>query len=123
MATRSRETAPILHIARRDDWRAAAADPDGNYVDPSLAADGFIHCSTIDQVLIPANERFAGQDDLVLLVIDPARVVAPTVFEDCYASGHAFPHVYGPIEIASVTRVVPFPCGLDGSFQLPETLC
>ncbi len=59
----------------------------------------------------------------MLLVIDPDRVAAPIVFEDCYESGHAFPHVYGPIDGASVTRVVPFPCEPDGSFQLPETLC
>ena len=112
----------ILHMAPRDGWEAAVA-AGSDYRDPSLDAEGFIHCSTVEQVLIPANERFAGRSDLVLLVIDPNQVPAPTVFEDCYESGHSFPHIYGPIPIASVINVVAFPCSPDGTFQLPETLC
>ena len=81
-----------------------------------------MHCSTMYQVLIPANERFAGRNDLVLLVIDLERVPSRTVFEDCYESGQAFPHIYGPIPVAAVTRVVPFPCQADGTFHLPETI-
>jgi len=112
-------TAPrILHITTEADF--TAADPAVGYVDPSLATEGFIHCSTPEQVLIPANERFGGRDDLVLLVIDPARLTAELVYEDCYESGMAFPHVYGPIDIASVVRIVPFPCSADGTFTLPS---
>ena len=109
-------------MAPHDLWSQAAAETDGKYVDPSLTVEGFIHCSTIEQVLIPANERFAGRDDLVLLVIDLERVPSHTVFEDCYESGRAFPHIYGPIPVTAVTRVVPFPCEPDGTFQLPKTL-
>ena len=65
--------APLLHIAPTDRWADAQASG-GPYVDPSLAAEGFIHCSTPEQVLIPANERFAGRTDLVLLVIDPTQL-------------------------------------------------
>ena len=109
-------------MAPVDDWDHAAADPHGHYTDPSLAGEGFIHCSTHAQVLIPANDRFAGRTDLVLLVIDLELVPSRTVFEDCYETGHAFPHIYGPIPVESVTRVVPFPCRADGTFSLPETL-
>ena len=112
----------VLHMAPQDRWSQAAAKPEGDYIDESLSAEGFIHCSTADQVLIPANDRFAGRDDLVLLVIDLERVPSRTVFEDCYESGNAFPHIYGPIPVAAVTRVVPFPCEPDGRFQLPEML-
>ena len=95
---------------------------DAVYVDPSLEAEGFIHCSTPAQVLIPANERFGGRTDLVLLLVDVLAVPSPTVFEDCYESGHRFPHIYGPIPVAAVTKVLPFPCQRDGSFVLPEDL-
>lgn len=108
----------LLHIAPRSRW-AAAGDV---YRDPSLDEEGFIHCSTIDQVLIPANERFAGRTDLVLLVIDPAAVAAEIVFEDCYDSGIAFPHLYGPLPRAAVRRVVDFPPGPDGTFTLPSAI-
>ena len=115
----------VLHMAPIDRWDQVASDPDGTYRDPSLDAEGFIHCSTHEQVLIPANERFAGRTDLVLLVVDLQQVPSHTVFEDCYESGHAFPHIYGEIPVASVVDVVPFPCQDDGTFSaatVPETL-
>jgi uncharacterized protein (DUF952 family) len=106
-----------LHIAPRDAWSAAVDDAE--YCDVSLSREGFIHCSTPEQVLIPANERYRGRHDLVLLVIDIDLVPSPVVFEDCYESGMTFPHVYGPIPAAAVRSVVPFPCRPDGSFDLP----
>ena len=112
----------IVHIAPRAAWEDAIAGGTAGYTDPSLDAEGFIHCSTIEQVLLPANERFAGQHDLVLLVIDLRQVADTTVFEDCYESGHEFPHIYGPIPVAAVVDVVPFPCQDDGTFRLPTSL-
>lgn len=108
----------ILHITTDAAWTAAQAD--GSFVDPSLEAEGFIHCSTPEQVLIPANERFAHQSDLILLVIDPEILTERLVYEDCYESGHAFPHVYGPINPDAVTHTVAFPCSPDGTFTLPD---
>ena len=112
----------VLHMAPIQDWSKVADDATAVYTDPSLEAEGFIHCSTTEQILIPANERFAGRTDLVLLVIDLANVPSETIFEDCYESGHAFPHIYGPIPVAAVTDVVPFPCQADGTFVLPAAL-
>lgn len=110
----------ILHITT--DAAFAAADAAKGYVDPSLEREGFIHCSTPEQVLIPANERFAGRPDLVLLVIDPSVLSSKLVFEDSYGSGNEFPHIYGPIDVDAVTAIVPFPCGDDGTFALPASL-
>jgi len=107
----------ILHIAHRDDWEAALAA--GEYRAGSLATEGFIHCSTPEQVLIPANERYQGQRGLLLLVIDPNRLAADLVYEDCYETGMTFPHIYGPLNLDAVLRAVPFPPGPDGRFSLP----
>lgn len=110
----------LLHIASHDDWVSAQAN--GAYRADSLATEGFVHCSTPEQVLIPANERYSGVDGLVLLVIDANELTAPLVWEDCYETGMEFPHVYGPIPVNAVTRVVDFPCGSDGIFSLPDDL-
>lgn len=107
----------LLHITSRAAWDAAREHD--RYRDASLASEGFIHCSYPAQVLTPANALFGGRQDLVLLVIDPAAVAAPIVVEDCYASGQAFPHLYGPLETAAVVRVVDFPPSADGTFALP----
>jgi uncharacterized protein (DUF952 family) len=107
----------ILHITDRDDWEAARSA--GEYRLDSLEAEGFIHCSTPEQVLGPANELYRGRTGLVLLVIDPSRLSARLVYEDLANAGQAFPHIYGPLNLDAVTRVVPFPPGPDGSFDLP----
>lgn len=123
MSTPDAEPRRILHLTGRAEWSVVADDPAADYRAESLDTEGFIHCSTIDQLLIPANERYAGRQDLVVLVVDVDKVPARTVYEDCYESGHEFPHVYGPIPVNAVVDVVPFPCGPDGSFRLPDTLC
>jgi uncharacterized protein (DUF952 family) len=110
----------ILHIVSQREWEAAVQV--GDYRPASLAAEGFIHCSTAAQVLGPANEFYRGQTGLVLLVIDPARVPAGIVYEDCYETGQAFPHIYGPLSPSAVTAVIPFPPNVDGSFSLPPAV-
>lgn len=107
----------ILHITRRLDWEGAREL--GEYRDDSLQSEGFIHCSTPEQVLGPANNFYRGRSDLVLLIIDPSRLAAELVYEDLYESGINFPHVYGPLNLDAVTAVVPFPPLPDGTFELP----
>jgi uncharacterized protein (DUF952 family) len=107
----------ILHIAHRQDWETALTD--SHYTTESLATEGFIHCSTPEQVLGPANELYHGQTDLLLLVIDPELLAADLVYEDTTGVGQDFPHIYGPLNLDAVTRVVAFPPRMDGSFVLP----
>jgi len=110
----------ILHITTEQAWTAAQAA--GAFSDPSLESEGFIHCSTPEQVLIPANERFAGRKDLILLVINPDLLSERLVFEDCYETGLQFPHIYGVINPDAVTDTIAFPCQVDGTFELPRIL-
>ncbi|MGE0495141.1 MAG: DUF952 domain-containing protein [Vulcanimicrobiota bacterium] len=104
----------LYHITTLAAW--GQSDP---YVTDSLANEGFIHFSTAAQVAWVANDRFRGRDHLWLLVIDPARLTAPVVFEDCYQTGQEFPHLYGPLERAAVVALLPLAPGPDGSFVLP----
>lgn len=110
----------ILHITTEKEWQTAVAA--GEYRADSLESEGFIHCSTIEQVLMPANQMFAGRTDLILLTINPAQLTAKLVYEDCYETGHQFPHIYGPLNLDAVTGFVAFPSNPDGTFSLPENL-
>ncbi len=107
----------ILHIASAGDWAAAQAL--GEYRLDTLETEGFIHCSTPQQVLGPANEFYRGRSDLVLLVIDPTQLQAKLIYEDSYQSGTAFPHIYGPLNLDAVINALPFPARPDGTFELP----
>ncbi len=114
--------AKILHITEASEYTRQRTAGGEGFVDPSLEAEGFIHCSTIDQFLLPANERFSGRDGLVLLVVDVALLTSELIYEDCYESGMEFPHVYGPIDLASIVDVVDFEPASSGRFEEPADL-
>ncbi len=108
----------LLHIISIDGLDSARRE--GQIAPASLESEGFVHCSYPEQVLTPANERYAGQSDLLLLVLDPERIPHELVVEDSYGSGTAYPHIYGPIPVAAIDREVPFPPNADGTFDLPN---
>jgi uncharacterized protein (DUF952 family) len=108
----------LLHIVAETDWNQV----DGTYHPQSLEVEGFIHCSTVDNVLIPANERFLGRRDLLLIVIDQSALCAPVIVEDCEERGVMFPHIYGPLELTAVKHVYAFRPDDDGYFTLPQGL-
>lgn len=117
----------IYHILPWADWRAAQTA--GSYQAASLAAQGFIHASTREQVVRVANAVYLGQVGLALLVVDAHRLTAPLKFEPPVhpASGQPdtgadelFPHIYGALNLDAVAQVVDFPARADGSFTLPD---
>ena len=115
----------ILHIVRRADWESARAR--GFYAPASLAAEGFIHCSTIEQLLHTANRYYRGQHNLIVLCIDESRLeTAPKYEPPIPAHDHTpealFPHLYGPLNLDGVIHVIDFPSDADGSFKLPTEL-
>lgn len=99
----------IFHIASLQDWLAAQRT--GHYEGDTLATEGFVHCSFANQLADVANASFAGRGDLVVLGIDPDRVVAQLRIED------GFPHVYGPIRVEAVVDVQELSPDPDGSFS------
>jgi uncharacterized protein (DUF952 family) len=110
----------IYHIARQADWTAALLT--ATYAADSLAAEGFIHCSTAQQVLATANRLFRSRRDLVLLCIDSDRVNAEIRHENLEGGTEPFPHVYGALPVASVIAAHDFPPREDGRFELPPAL-
>ncbi len=108
----------ILHITQRVSWQAAQT---GDYYHAdSLRTEGFIHCSLPSQVVGVANALYRGQRGLVLLVIAAERVEAEVRYEDCYTTGQQFPHIYGPLNLAAVLKVVEFVPQEDGTFTLAD---
>ncbi len=111
----------ILHATSRAAW--TAAQKNGRYEAASLAEQGFIHCSKVDQILRVANSYFPGQPGMVLLVIDPAHLEAALRWEPgADAATELFPHVYGPLNLDAVVDVIDFEPGPDGLFSLPAKL-
>jgi len=98
-----------VHLIEPAVWRAALDD--GAVRPPSLEAVGFVHLSTPEQVHLPATALFPGRRDLVLLVVDPARLPDPVRLEPGRPEdppGMLFPHLYGPLPTSAVVAVVPY---------------
>jgi len=110
-------TETIYHMCRRGEWEAAEAR--GSYRGSSQdEADGFIHFSTAAQVRESARKHRAGQSDLVLLTVDAGRL-GPALRWEPSRGGALFPHLYGPLPLAAVTRTDPLPLGADGAHVFP----
>ncbi|SOD92917.1 GNAT family N-acetyltransferase [Blastococcus haudaquaticus] len=99
----------LLHLIEPARWRAALDE--GAVRPPSLASVGFVHLSTPDQVHLPARALYPGRRDLLLLVIDPARLTDPVRFEEGVPAdpdGRRFPHLYGSLPTHAVVAVLPY---------------
>ena len=105
----------ILHITTRQEWQHALEA--GAYTADTLFTEGFIHCSLPGQVVDVANARFRGNRGLILLCIDPDAVEADVRYE---GETERYPHIYGPLNLDAVTRIIDFPPDPDGRFTLPD---
>jgi uncharacterized protein (DUF952 family) len=111
---------PLFHITTAEE--AASAAGAGSYAPGAFAAEGFIHCSYLEQVCPVANRRFTGTAGLVLMEIEPGRLDCDVVEENLEGGAEQFPHIYGRLPMAAVVRVHLFPCGRDGRFELPPSV-
>lgn len=109
----------ILHITQRQAWETAKNL--GTYQGNTLVTEGFIHCSTVSQVIGSANRFFKSQSDLVILLIDVDRVKAEIRYEGVDPT-NLFPHIYGELNIDAVISAIDLECDANGSFLLPQEL-
>ncbi len=69
----------IYHIVSASDWQTQSEND--FYTHPSLPLEGFIHCSTSEQVIPVRNRYFKGVDNLLLLHIDPELLQSELKYE------------------------------------------
>jgi uncharacterized protein (DUF952 family) len=109
----------ILHITTTTLWNVAQRL--GRYSAPSLATEGFIHCSMPSQVVAVAERFYAGQHGLVLLVLDLKQIQPEVRYEaGTDKPDELFPHIYGPLNLDSVVCVLDFEPDLTGNWILPS---
>lgn len=100
---------PIYHCSLVSDWQAAQAV--GEYTISSrgrtVADEGFVHASFAGQVSGVLQRFYADlTEPLCLLTIDPELLGVPVAAENLMGGTELFPHIYGPVPVGTVTRVV-----------------
>ena len=93
----------IYHVTTQASWDAAQES--GWYSAPSLATEGFIHCSDANQVAGVLERYYQGQTGLILLHIHEALLSHPLKYEETPSTNELFPHVYGEIDVKAVEKV------------------
>lgn len=105
----------LWHLAEPADWALAQAvgSYEGSTRGASLAEVGFVHCSYPEQLPLVVAVFYADVvSDYVILELDRERLEAagspvrdePGARSD--PSAPLFPHIYGPVPLAAVTRVL-----------------
>ncbi len=108
----------IFHIAKTEDW--LNANKQGMYRTSTLEMEGFIHCSTINQVIRVADFLFKGQNNLILLEINEELINSDIKYEG--ETEEMFPHIYGPINLNAVINTHEFKPQTNGLFCIPDTV-
>ncbi|MCP1469790.1 uncharacterized protein (DUF952 family) [Sphingobium sp. OAS761] len=85
---------------------------------PVDIADGYIHLSTREQAAETVARHFAGQDRLVMLMVDLAPF-GDAVKWEVSRGGALFPHLYADLASSAIAGKVILRIGDDGRHQFP----
>ena len=96
----------IFHITDGPTWEASrqAGQHTGSTRGIDLAEEGYIHCRTAAQWPGVLERYYSDASDLLLLHVDEDQLTSPLVYEQLPGMPEAFPHVYGPINLAAVVH-------------------
>ena len=105
------------HLIPRLEWEALESAAD--YAPPSLAREGFIHCTDgAAEFAATANRYFRAEPGAFLvLLVERTRIRAPWRYDD---PRRVYTHIYGPLNRDAIIRVLPAPRAADGTFLPPE---
>ena len=77
--------------------------------------DGYLHCSSAEQVPGTLAKWYTALDSVMVVTIDPARLGSEVKWEP-NAVGELFPHIYGPIVPEAVAGVAKMRRDSTGAF-------
>ncbi len=107
----------IFHLVTPKRWEKALIE--GRYRPDSLKTEGFIHCSTWDQLLESANLHFKEEDQLVVTYIIEKHVKKLLLWEKG-RNEEDFPHLYGEFPFAAVETTRMLVRNAQGQFEMLE---
>jgi len=97
------------------------ADQAGVYAPASLKEEGFIHAMPAGLINKVANKHFTKAADVRLLVVVVDRIRPDLKWEQ--AGDDLYPHVYGPLNMDAVAKMVPVAKNANGRFEIqPDDL-
>ncbi len=94
----------IYKVVTTAQWREA--ETTGAFAGaPVDLADGYIHFSTAEQLEGTLAKHFAGQTNLLLIIVEAAAFGDALKWEPS-RGGQLFPHLYAPLPVTSALAVL-----------------
>lgn len=94
----------VYHVTTPAKW--AEAQVKGQFETDTLLTEGFIHCSTKEQVPGVLERFYKGQQNLLKLKIQKDKVERPLIFELAGSINEVFPHIHGAINLDAIVEVI-----------------
>jgi len=107
----------IYHITHQEEWDNQY--PAGRYLPENFTSDGFIHCSTSNQVRSVAERLYQGHAHLIVLEIDTSLLEKQPVFENLEGGKDLYPHLYSHLPTSAVSNVLNLPLDSSQKLQFP----
>lgn len=109
----------LFHITTREEWKEYQSN--SNYKPETFDEQGFIPCSSGDQLEETANRLFSDKDKILLLVIDVSTLGENIKYEMDEETGEKFPHIYGPLNTSAVIDKIDILAEKNGRFEISFT--
>jgi len=122
----------VFHMVEVKNWRRTITT-DSIYYPPTYEVDGFTHGTSNPAKLLSVANHFYKDivgdwyclqmtvqglaDKGVKIIFEPAAAVGNTASKNEAVSGELFPHIYGGISPAAVTRIYPVTRDEFGGFS------
>lgn len=110
-------TQSIYKIVTATQWRQF--DEQGRFTgNDDDHRDGYIHCSTAQQLTGTLEKHYSGMDGLVLLQLN-TELCQPMLKWEPSRKGKLFPHIYGVLDRGWITAVYHLKLNAHGKHELP----
>ncbi len=93
----------IYHVTTPEEWQSAQQQ--GFYETDSLATEGFIHCSRMEQIAGVLERYYKDQSGVLLMHIDESKLTVPLKYELALSVNEEFPHIFGRLNLDAVVEI------------------
>ncbi|MFY0628025.1 MAG: DUF952 domain-containing protein [Reichenbachiella sp.] len=90
----------IYHLVERSVWERQNLSY--HFQHPGLDSEGFMHCSTKEQLLESYEKYFSGQADTLLIAINSKWLLSDLKWEYSPSRNSDFPHLYGTLNKSAI---------------------
>ena len=92
----------IFHLVKPQYWKTF--DEKDTYFAETFEQEGFIHCSTTEQIAGVLERYYKNAGEMLLLHIDDSKLSSKLIYEKA-TNDELFPHIFGGINKSAIKNI------------------